>query len=118
MPYDLIHQRRTQMLVHSYLYYGLGTSIVTDHDWQRWADELVELQRAHPGGIGFYDQEFVDWDGSTGMHLPNDGWVVGVATHLLGLHDRPGGPPVTPGPGPLPLAAVRAASTPTQASLF
>lgn len=105
------------MLVHSHLYYALDQPIVEDHVWQDWANELAELQRAHPGvHIGFYDPEFADWDGSTGMHLPSDGWVVGMATHLLALHVRLGGPPLAP-----VLAAILpppAARSFAQASLF
>ena len=63
------------MLVHSYLYYEMDHIIVDDDTWQRWANELVELQkRKHD--IGFYDDVFRDWNGSTGMHLPKDDWIV------------------------------------------
>lgn len=88
MSADLIKRRRAQMLVHSFAYYVLDESIVTDDTWQRWADELVELQRGAPAKIGFYDPEFQDWDGSTGMHLPQDGWVSHKARHVLALHNR------------------------------
>ena len=71
---DKIRQRRTQMMVHSYLYYILDSPIISDDTWQYWADELVTLQKQKKE-IGFYDEEFVDWDGSTGMHLPTDGWI-------------------------------------------
>lgn len=83
-----IRQRRAQMLAHSYLYYWLDSPIISDHQWQAWADELAAMQKAHPGGVGFYDPEFADWDGSTGMHLPNDGSVAGAARHLLALHTQ------------------------------
>lgn len=71
------------MLIHSYLYYKLDTSIISDHDWQRWADELAELQHEHPQPIGFYDKVFDGWDGSTGMHLPSDDWIKDKANQLL-----------------------------------
>lgn len=80
---ELIKQRRSQMLIHSYLYYVLDQPIVTDNDWQRWADELVALQHDNPQPIGFYDQEFNDWNASTGMHLPQDDWVRDKAFKLL-----------------------------------
>jgi hypothetical protein len=69
---SLIRRRRAQMLVHSYLYYHADDSIVSDIVWQEWADELTKLQTDNPKlcKIGFYDKEFKDWDGSTGMHLP------------------------------------------------
>ena len=84
-----IVQRRTQMLVHSYLYYALNTSIVSDSTFDRWARELVDLQRQHPAPIHFYDLDFADWDGSTGYHLPQYPWVVDRGQHLLHLHDNP-----------------------------
>lgn len=71
---DTIRQRRTQMLVHSYLYYVLDSPVISDDKWQQWADELTALQLQEKQ-IGFYDEEFADWDGSTGMHLPKDDWI-------------------------------------------
>lgn len=71
---DKIRQRRIQMLVHSYLYYVLDSPVISDDKWQQWADELTALQ-LHEKQIGFYDEEFADWDGSTGMHLPKDDWI-------------------------------------------
>jgi len=79
---EKIRQRRSQMLVHSYLYYVLDDSVVDDGTWQRWADELTELQKQNHK-IGFYDKAFKDWDGSTGMHLPFDQWVKDKAEFLL-----------------------------------
>jgi len=69
----LIRRRRAQMLVHSYMYYHMDESIVSDDTWQMWADELAKLQNDHPKccKIKYYDKEFIDWDGSTGMHLPS-----------------------------------------------
>jgi hypothetical protein len=71
---DKIRQRRIQMMVHSYLYYVLDSPVITDDKWQQWADELTALQ-LQKKQIGFYDEEFADWDGSTGMHLPKDDWI-------------------------------------------
>lgn len=79
---QLIRRRRGQMLIHSYIYYWLGESIITDDTWQAWANELKELQTP-PVKIGFYDKEFKDWDGSTGCHLPRDTWVITKARQLL-----------------------------------
>lgn len=69
----LIRRRRAQMLVHSYLYYHMDESIVSDDTWQKWANELTKLQNDNPKccKIKYYDSEFADWDGSTGMHLPS-----------------------------------------------
>lgn len=81
----IIRQRRAQMLVHSYIYYVLSESIVSDDKWQQWADELEALQREYPDDckLGFYDVEFQDWSGATGMHLPNDDYIRTKADFLL-----------------------------------
>ena len=79
---EKIKQRRTQMMVHSYMYYTLDDTIVSDDKWQQWADELTELQKRKTK-IGFYDKEFADWNGSTGMHLPKDKWIIDRAKKLL-----------------------------------
>jgi hypothetical protein len=85
----LIIQRRIQMFIHSYLYYVLDTPIISDHQWQKWANELAMMQRNHPKLVlNFYDQDFADWDGSTGMYLPQYPWVVDRGQHLLHLHDH------------------------------
>lgn len=82
---EKIRQRRAQMLVHSYLYYVLDDPLVDDATWQRWADELAALQRQHPDPIGFYDAEFADWSGDTGMHLPQDEWVLAKVARYRSL---------------------------------
>ena len=79
---EKIRQRRHQMLVHSYLYYVMDDSVITDDKWQQWADELVVLQEQEKT-IGFYDEEFADWNGSTGMHLPRDQWIINRAKWLI-----------------------------------
>lgn len=71
------------MLVHSYLYYMLDSPIISDDIWQDKAQQLVKIQKKHHGRIGFYDKEFKDWDGSTGMHLPINDWVVSKGNQLL-----------------------------------
>jgi hypothetical protein len=78
---EKIKQRRIQMLVHSYLYYELDHNVVSDHKWQEWADELVELQK-RKDTIGFYDEAFSDWTGASGAFLPFDQWVVDRAKKI------------------------------------
>lgn len=75
------------MLIHSYLYYVMDEIIVDDDKWQQWANELVELQKKEKV-IGFYDEDFEDWDGSTGCHLPQDQWIVLRAQWLLKNHPK------------------------------
>lgn len=87
---EKIKQRRSQMLVHSYLYYELGTNIVSDHQWQDWANELTQLQAEYTEPLGFYDKEFADWDGTTGFHLPRDSWVMSKAQSLLTYNKKNG----------------------------
>lgn len=101
---ERIRQRRQQIAVHSYLYYQLDSPIVSDETWQRWADELVELQDGFSGRVPFYDREFFDWDGTTGMHLPKDAWIAGKAAQLLRLHEtlKPAAPAEKTPPAPAP----------------
>jgi NAD-dependent DNA ligase len=76
------------MLVHSCIYYELNDNIVSDHQWQQWADELELLQSQNPNcvDIGFFDKEFVGWTGATGNHLPHrHPWVLSKSTYLLEL---------------------------------
>lgn len=84
---ELIRQRRAQMLVHSFLYYVLDDPIVPDDTWQRWANELAKWQVVCPQ-IGYYDQEFADWDGTTGMHLPQDDYVRDLAIRVARIHQE------------------------------
>jgi hypothetical protein len=79
---EKIKQRRTQMLVHSYLYYEMDENVIDDHKWQQWADELVELQK-QKSKIDFYDEAFHDWTGASGAFLPFDKWVKERAKKLL-----------------------------------
>ena len=80
---ERIRQRRAQMLVHSYIYYALDNSIVSDDTWQAWANELRDLQAAYGWQIGYYDEAFRDWIGATGHDLPRDEWVQNKARRLL-----------------------------------
>lgn len=74
-----IRQRRSQMLVHSYIYYELNDNMVSDEQWQKWAEELRFLQETYPQHkkINFFDREFSDWTGDTGAFLPlNNEYVI------------------------------------------
>jgi len=85
---SLIRRRRAQMLIHSCIYYELDESVISDHVWQGWADELTQLQTGYPEHckIGFFDFEFRDWTGATGNHLPlRDPWVSSKARYILDI---------------------------------
>ena len=114
-PAERIRQRRAQMLIHSHLYYRMDAPVISDDQWQHWAENLAQLQRQHPEPIGFYDREFADWDGTTGMHLPNDGWVIekadlvrriaeGYAKHPPVAKAPPAPAPQAPAPSPVQFA--------------
>lgn len=76
------------MLIHSCIYYELNDNIISDHLWQKWADELQKLQEENPEKckIDFWDWEFRNWDGATGNHLPHrNPWVYAKAKQILEL---------------------------------
>lgn len=76
---------RRLLLVHSYLYYVLDDPIATDYAWQSWADELVAINE----DVGYYDEAFKDWDGTTGHHLPlDDRWVISKALQIRRIHEK------------------------------
>lgn len=84
-----IRQRRAQMLIHSCIYYELNDNVVSDDQWQKWADELQDLQHKNPDcvKIDFYDWEFRDWTGATGAHLNHrEPWVLSKANWILDYH--------------------------------
>jgi hypothetical protein len=53
------------------MYYFMNTSIVPDNVFDKWALELVALQKKHPEfkHEGYLPELFKDWTGDTGMHL-------------------------------------------------
>lgn len=88
---SLIQQRRLQMLVHSRLYYELNTNLISDTQFDNFANELAQLQQEYPeiACRVCYSQAFEDWDGSTGAFLPlNDDWVIHKTNHLLNLQRK------------------------------
>lgn len=86
-----ILQRRLQILVHSALYYGMGESLVSDHTWNKWAQELVKLQKENPtiSERVDYHEAFENFDGSTGFDLPyRHPEIMAKAQYLLNIHKR------------------------------
>jgi len=84
---ELIQQRRLQILVHSCIYYELNRNSISDELWDKWARELVKLQKHYPDIAKkvMYHDAFKDWDASTGAFLPlKDEWVMSMAHRLVG----------------------------------
>lgn len=84
---ELIQRRRMQVLVHSCLYYGMDTNIVSDFQFDQWEAELVNLQKEYPhiAERVAYHNAFKDWDGSTGAFLPYDTpRIRNIANRILG----------------------------------
>ncbi len=84
---ERIQQRRLQMLVHSCIYYEYNRNIISDKQWDKWAKELVKLQREYPyiSKQVIWYEAFKDWDASTGAFLPlRDSWVQTKAQQLIG----------------------------------
>ena len=86
---ELIKRRRSQMLIHSYMYYEKDNPVISDDQWQVWADELEKLQKTYPEHckLDWYDNVFADWDGATGCHLPRDEWIRKKALQLYRYKD-------------------------------
>lgn len=81
-----IRQRRSQMLVHSRIYYVLDENIISDNLWQKYANELTFIQEKYPKycKIGFFDREFATWNGDTGAMLPlHDPYVVSKTQQVI-----------------------------------
>jgi len=88
---EMIQRRRHQILIHSCIYYAMDDNIVSDDQWQQWANELAELQDKYPEccKIKFFDREFVAWDGTSGAFLPlKNEWVWNKALYMLELHKQ------------------------------
>ena len=67
---EQVRQLRICLAHHSYIYYELGSSVVSDATWQSWSDELMHFQSRYGNEFDpLYDKYFKDWDGTTGMHL-------------------------------------------------
>jgi hypothetical protein len=90
---DLLKRLRSQMLIHCYLYYWGDSPVWTDEFWQSQANRLEKLQKDYLEadlsiGIGFYDDAFEDFTGSTGAHLPRDEYVISKSTQIYRIHSQ------------------------------
>lgn len=88
---DRIKQKRYQLLIHSCIYYELNQSVISDDTWNKWANELRDLQNEYPDiskQVVLYEY-FKDWDASTGAFLPITlDWVVNKASYIVELASR------------------------------
>lgn len=72
--------------MHSYIYYDLNSSLITDETFDEWAQELVRLKNKHLEEFkaSEYYKDFITFEGSTGMDLLyRVPWVEAVATNLI-----------------------------------
>lgn len=86
-----INRLRKCILVHSTLYYELNTTLITDEQWDKWAKELVELQKEHKriASKCVFHKYFKGWKGESGYHLPiKSEWAINKAKYLLYLRDK------------------------------
>jgi NAD-dependent DNA ligase adenylation domain len=86
-----IKQRRRQILVHSFLYYQLNENIISDHQFDKFCNELVDLQKQYPKEAEAVDhaEEFKDFDGSSGYDLPYSlPDIQNAGYHILETHRR------------------------------
>lgn len=68
---DKISFMQRQILIHSYLYYHLDRTVITDKQYDNISYNLVELMKQHPNETleSDYAEIFKDFDGSTGFDL-------------------------------------------------
>ena len=69
---ELINRRKRQILVHSFLYYQMNTSVISDYTFDMWSKELATLLQDYPeeSKQTVYYEEFKEFDGSSGYDLP------------------------------------------------
>lgn len=89
-PMEKINHLRRRLHVHSYLYYVMDTNLISDHLFDQWAMELVEMHARYPECVkhGYLPEAFADWTGATGMHLPQDDQVAARAMWLIKESER------------------------------
>lgn len=70
---DRIKHLRIMLIIHSTLYYVIGKTIWTDFEFDKYAYELVKLQKDNPKAskkVEYEFKAFKKFDGSTGFDLP------------------------------------------------
>jgi hypothetical protein len=81
----LINSLRKSFLIHSYLYYYLDKSVISDNLFNARAKMLARLQKEHPEIEGVYQEYFANFDPSTGFDIPVDDWIIEQARQKLGI---------------------------------
>lgn len=82
----IIKQRRLQVLVHSFLYYELNINIIPDYRFDKFSNELAELQNKYPqlAKEVIYNEWFEGFEGGSGFNLPiRDPEVMAMGRRLL-----------------------------------
>jgi hypothetical protein len=89
---ELINRHRRRVVLHSFLYYRMYQSTISDYDFDWISKDLVRLQREHSHiaeKVTFYRDYFQDWDGSSGYDLPYDPYIEAKAhQHLRVWRER------------------------------
>ena len=71
---DYINRLQRIIILHSYLYYELDDSVISDSEYDAKARKLVEYKNEYPKlwtESMYYNQFGDDYDGSTGFSLYN-----------------------------------------------
>lgn len=82
---EFINRRRRQIVFHSIAYYRFGANLISDDQWDVWANELVVCQNKHPelsNQVEYMRDIFKDWDGITGYDL-YDGKIVLTVQRMI-----------------------------------
>lgn len=85
---ELIKRRRRQILVHSYIYYRLQETIISNDFFDSWATELIELQQLHPDlseEVELFDdfRNFSSVRDSENLHFEEHPHLHSLATALI-----------------------------------
>lgn len=60
---------RVSLLTHSYIYYVLNDSIISDAKFDLLARDLSEVHKLIGNNDGYFDVRFKDWTGETGFDI-------------------------------------------------
>lgn len=89
--YELIGQRRRQLLVHSYIYYAMDDTIIDDHTYDGFSRELIQLQKDYPdiAKKAPYAADFKDFQMGDSYALPyRNPEIVNSAMRLVNRIDK------------------------------